>query len=171
MANITVFADNGDVQDERDRLSLGVVAGQGGDPRPAGLGPRCPRRPAAVPGPGVRAGEQGVGAVDLVAGGAEVLPDRAEVGAAGDAVLHQPDGLRLVREVTGACVDAQLGLQRVADGSGADEADQAPGGEVVDGAVLGVGGGDAVVDEPFVEGQVGEWAVPAQPVGAFWCRP
>ena len=49
--------------------------------------------PAAVPGSACSAGEQGVGAVDLVAGGAEVLPDRAEVGAAGDAVLRRPDGL------------------------------------------------------------------------------
>ena len=74
-----------------------------------------------------RAGEQGVGAVDLVAGGAEVLPDRAEVGAAGDAVFHQPGGLRPVSVGGGAGVDAQLGLQRVADGPGADEADQALG--------------------------------------------
>jgi hypothetical protein len=61
-------------------------------------------------------------------------------------------------------VDAQLGLQRGADGSGVDEVDQAlgedrwlraggqpdgqpPGGEVVDGAALCVGGGDAAVDE------------------------
>jgi hypothetical protein len=44
----------------------------------------------------VSAGQQGVGAVDLVAGGAEILPDRAEVGAAGDAVLHQPGSLRMV---------------------------------------------------------------------------
>jgi len=80
-----------------------------------------------VPGSGVRAGEQGVGAVDLVAGGAEVLPDRAEVGAAGDAVLHQPGGLGLVGVGGGAGVDAQLGFQRVGDGSGADEADQAAG--------------------------------------------
>ena len=85
------------------------------------------RCPAAVPGPGVGAGEQGVGAVDLVAGGAEVLADRAEVGAAGDAVLHEPGGLRLVGVGGGAGVDAQLGLQRVADGAGADEADQALG--------------------------------------------
>ena len=77
--------------------------------------------------PGAGAGEQGVGAVDLVAGGAEVLPDRAEVGAAGDAVLHQPGGLWPVSVGGGAGVDAQLGLQRVADGPGADEADQAAG--------------------------------------------
>ena len=82
---------------------------------------------ARVPGAGVRAGEQGVGAVDLVAGGAEVLPDRAEVGAAGDAVLHQVDGLCLVGVGAGAGVDARLGLQRVGDGSGADEADEALG--------------------------------------------
>ena len=80
-------AGGGGVQDEGDRAGFGVVAGQGGDPGAVGLGPRCLRCPAAVPGAGVSAGEQGVGAVDLVAGGAEVLPDRAEVGAAGDAVL------------------------------------------------------------------------------------
>jgi hypothetical protein len=34
------------------------------------------------------AGQHRVSAVDLVAGGAEVLADRAEVSAAGDAVLH-----------------------------------------------------------------------------------
>ena len=36
--------------------------------------------------------EHGVGAVDLVAGGAEVLADRAEVRTAGDAILHEPGG-------------------------------------------------------------------------------
>ena len=77
--------------------------------------------------PGAGGGEQGVGAVDLVAGGAEVLPDRAEVGAAGDAVLHQPGGLGPVSVGGGAGVDAQLGLQRRADRSGLDEADQALG--------------------------------------------
>ena len=77
-----------------------------------------------MPGPVVQAGEHGVGAVDLVAGGAEVLPDRAEVGAAGGAVLHQPGGLRLVRELGGAGMEAQLGFQRLADRAGADEADQ-----------------------------------------------
>ena len=90
------------------------VSGQAG----SGARPLCRARAA---------GEQGVGAVDLVAGGAEVLPDRAEVGAAGDAVFHQPGGLRPVGVGGGAGVDAQLGLQRVADGPGADEADQALG--------------------------------------------
>jgi hypothetical protein len=75
----------------------------------------------------VGAGEQGVGAVDLVAGGAEVLPDGAEVGAAGDAVSHQPGGLGLVGIGGGAGVDAQLGLQRVADGASADELDEVAG--------------------------------------------
>jgi len=41
----------------------------------------------------VAVGEHDVGAVDLVAGGAEILADRAVVGAAGDAVLHKPGGL------------------------------------------------------------------------------
>ena len=106
---------------------LGVVAGQGGDPGAVGLGPGRFRCPAAAPGADVSAGQQGVGAVNLVAGGAEVLPDRAEVGAAGDAVLHQPGGLCLVGVGAGTGVDAQLSLQRVTDGPGADEADQAVG--------------------------------------------
>ena len=42
---------------------------------------------------------------------------------------------------------------------------------MVDGPVLGVGGGDAVIDEPFVERQVGERAVLGQPVGASWAGP
>ena len=135
----------------------------------SGARPRCRA--------GRGAGEQGVGAVDLVAGGAEVLPDRAEVGAAGDAVLHQPGGLRLVGVGgAGAGVDAQLGLQRVADGAGADEADQAagedrclrpggqadgqpPGGDVIDRAAPGVGGGDAVADQPLVQRQIRELAL------------
>ena len=121
-------------------------------------------------------GQQGIGAVDLVAGSAEVLPDRAEVGAAGDAVFHQPGGLGLVGVGAGAGVDAQLGLQRVADGAGADEADQVlgedrrlrpggqadgqpPGGDVVDGAAPGVGGGDAVADQPLVQRQIRELAL------------
>ena len=129
----------------------------------AGSGARPPRRARAC-----SAGEQDVGAVDLVAGGAEVLPDRAEVGAAGDAVFHQPGGLGLVRVGAGAGVEAQLGLQRLADRAGADEPDQAagedrrlrpggqpdgqpPGGDVVDGAAPGVGGGDAVADQLLVQ--------------------
>jgi hypothetical protein len=80
-----------------------------------------------VPSPGVSADEHLVGAVDLVAGGAEVLPDWAEVGAAGDAVFYEPGGLRLVGLGAGAGVDTQLGLQRVADSAGADEADQTVG--------------------------------------------
>jgi hypothetical protein len=68
-----------------------------------------------------------VGAVDLVAGGAEVLADRADVGTAADAVLHEPGGLRLVGIGSRAGVDAQLGLERGADRSGLGEADQALG--------------------------------------------
>ena len=129
-----------------------------------------------VPGAGMRVGKQGIGAVDLVAGGAEVLPHRAEVGAAGDAVLHQPGGLGLVSVGAGAGVDAQLSLQRLADRSGADEPDQvlgedrrlrlggqtdgeAPGGDVIDGASPGVCGGDAVADQPLVQLQIRELAL------------
>ena len=39
---------------------------------------------------------------------------------------------------------------------------------MVDGAALGVGGGDAVVDEPLVQGKVRARAVLGQPVGAGW---
>ena len=58
------------VEDEGDCAGFRVMAGQGGDPGAVGLGPRCLGCPAAVPGAGVGAGEQGVGAVDLIAGGA-----------------------------------------------------------------------------------------------------
>ena len=51
------------------------------------------------------------------------LPDRAEVGATGDAVLQEPVGLGLV----GAGVDASLGFERWADRAGLDEVDQALG--------------------------------------------
>jgi hypothetical protein len=73
-------------------------------------------------------------------------------------------------------VDAQLGLQRLADRPGADEPDQAlgedrrlrpgrqadrqpPGGDVIDGAAPGVGGSDAVADQPLVQRQVRELAL------------
>jgi hypothetical protein len=82
---------------------------------------------SAAPGPVVEAFEQGVGAVDLVAGGGEVLADRADVRATGDAVLQEPTGFGLVGVGAGAGVDAQLGLEGVADGASFDEADQALG--------------------------------------------
>jgi hypothetical protein len=43
-----------------------------------------------MPRPLVAGGEHGIGAVDLVTGGTEVVADGAEAGAAGDAVLHEP---------------------------------------------------------------------------------
>jgi hypothetical protein len=125
----------------------------------------------AVSGTVVEAGEHGVGAVDLVAGGGEVLPDRAEFGAAGDAVVQEPGGLGPVSMGGGAGVDAQLGLQRVSDRPCFCEADQGlgegrglrpgrqpdpqpPGGDVIDRSVPRVGGGDAVADQALVQGQV-----------------
>jgi hypothetical protein len=74
-----------------------------------------------------------VQAADLVAGDGEVLPDRAKVGAAMQAVSQQPGGLRLVRIGAGAGVLAKLGLEVRGDRSGVDEVDQAMG------AVLGLG--------------------------------
>ena len=91
---------------------------------------------SAVSGAVVEAFEHGVGAVDLVAGGGEVLADRADVGAAGDAVLQEPADFGLVGVGAGAGVDAQLGFEGVADGAGFDEADQALG----EGRGLGAGG-------------------------------
>jgi hypothetical protein len=57
----------------------------------------------------------------------EVLADWAKVGAPADAVFHELGGLRLVRGGPGAGMDAQLGLERLADRSCLDEADQALG--------------------------------------------
>ena len=58
--------------------------------------------------------EQGVGAVELVAGGGEILADRADVGAAGDAVLEEPAGeVRWVPrvELGGYSVDQSMRLR------------------------------------------------------------
>ena len=82
---------------------------------------------SAVSGSVVEAFEHGVGAVELVAGGGEVLADRADVGAAGDAVLQEAADFGLVGVGAGAGVDAQLGFEGVADGTGLDEAEQALG--------------------------------------------
>jgi hypothetical protein len=99
-------AGGGGVEDEGDGLGFGVVAGQGNGsgtvdlwPGPFGVG-------SAVSGSVVDAFEQGVGAVELVAGGGEVLADGAEVGAAGDAVLQEAGGFGLVGVGAGAGVDA-----------------------------------------------------------------
>ena len=74
---------------------------------------RCPLGVgSAVPGAVVEAFEHGVGAVELVAGGGEVLADRADVGAAGDAVLQEAADFGLVGVGAGAGVDAQLGFER-----------------------------------------------------------
>jgi len=127
----------GGVQDEADGLGLGVVAGQGEDPGAVGVGPGLLRVDAALADPVVELGELDVGAVDLVAGGGEVLPDRAELGAPVVAVPQEPGGMRLlVGVVAGASVFAELGLEVGVDGAGFDEADQAVGEE----GFLGPGG-------------------------------
>ena len=68
-------------------------------------------------------------------------------------------------------MDAQLGLERLADRSGLGEAGEAlgegrclrpgsqpdsepPGGDMIDGAAPAVSGGDTVVNETLVDGQV-----------------
>ena len=125
-----------------------------------------------------------VGSVDLGAGAAEVLADRAEVGAPADAVFHELGGLRLVRIGPGACVDAQLRLECLADRSCLDEADQAlgegrclrpggqpdsqpPGGDMIDGAAMAVSCSDTIVDEALVEGQVREQPILGEPAVTF----
>jgi hypothetical protein len=105
---------------------LGVLAGQGQYPGSVGLGPGLLGEGAASVDP-VMETCQHVGSVDLIARAAEVLAERAEVGPAVDAVLHELGGLRLVRVGARASVDAQLGLERRADGPGFGEADQALG--------------------------------------------
>jgi hypothetical protein len=96
----------GGVQDEADCLGLGVAAGQGQAPGPVGLGPDLFGGDAALPGPIVELCELHLGSVDLVAGGGEVLADRAEVGAPVEAVFQEPGGLRLVGVGAGAGVSA-----------------------------------------------------------------
>jgi hypothetical protein len=148
-------------------LGVGVAAGQGEDPGAVYVGPGLLGVDPAVPDPVVELGEDDVGAVDLVAGGGEVLADRAEVGAAVGGIFQQPGGLRLVRVGAGAGVLAELGLKVRVDRAGFDEADQAvgelallgpggqpdgqpPGGDVVDDGAAAVGFGDAVGDEPLI---------------------
>ena len=169
------------VQDQADRLGLRVPAGQRKDPGTVAVGPGLLRMDPAVPDPVVELGEHHVRAVDLVADGGEVLPDRAEFGAPVVGVSQEPGGVRLVREAAGAGVFAQLGLEVRVDGSGFDEADQAvgevaflgpggqpdgqpPGGDVVDDGAAAVGFGDAIGDEPLVQAHVRQRPVHGQPV-------
>jgi hypothetical protein len=84
----------GGVEDEGDGLGFGVAAGQGDGPGVVDLWP-CPLS-SAVAGTVVKVFEHGVGAVDLVAGGGEVVADGADVGAAGDAVLQEAADFGLV---------------------------------------------------------------------------
>src|SRR6266852_6154890 len=74
-------AGGGGIQDQGDGAGVVVVASQGGDRGPVGVVPGLLGVCAAVPVAVVEAGEHDVGAVDLVAGGGEVLPERAEAGA------------------------------------------------------------------------------------------
>jgi len=95
--------------------------------RSVGLWPGLFGEGEALPGPLVEFCQHQVGSVELVAGVAEVLADGPEAGAPAGAVCGEPGGLGVVRVGAGAGVDAQLGLERLADRSGLDEVDQAPG--------------------------------------------
>jgi len=120
-------ADNRGVQDEADGLASGISAGQGEYTGAVAVGPDRLGTGAALPGPLMELGEHHVGAVDLIAGGGEVLADRAELGAPVDAVSQQAGGLRLVGVGAGAGMFAQLVLEFWVDRPGFDEPDQAAG--------------------------------------------
>jgi len=92
----------GVIKDQADRLGLGIPAGQGNDAGSIGFRPGPLGDGEALSGVLAEACRHDVGPVDLVADGAEVLADRAEVGTAADAVFHEPGGLRLVRIGPGA---------------------------------------------------------------------
>ena len=79
MANRAMLA----VVSSRTRLTVWVSGSRRARARirgPSVVGPGLLRVDAAVPDPVVELGEDHVGAVDLVADGGEVLPDRAEFG-------------------------------------------------------------------------------------------
>jgi hypothetical protein len=63
-----------------------------------------------VPGPVAGVGEHEVGAVHLVAGGAETGPDRAGIGSGG-AVAQETGGLGMVSVARGAGVEAEMVLR------------------------------------------------------------
>lgn len=186
MANMAMFA----VVASKTRLTIWLSGSWWARARirgPSMSGQDCWVDPA-VPDPVVEPGKNHIGPVDLVAGGGEVLPDRAQVGAPVDGVVQQPGGLWLVRVAARAGVFAQFGLEEWVEGSGVDEVHQAvreiwclgpggqpdgqpPGGEVVDDGAAAVGVGDAVVDEPLVHRKVGQRPVHGQLVAGSGGRP
>src|ERR1035441_3697141 len=92
----------GGVQDEADGLAVGVPLGQGDDAGAVGFWPGLFGDGETFPGAVVEPGEHRVGLVDLVTGRAEVLADRAEVGAAADAVFQELGALGPVGVGAGA---------------------------------------------------------------------
>jgi hypothetical protein len=73
-------------------------------------------------GPVASFGQHEVGAVKLVAGGAETSPDRAGICFASEVVAQQPRGLGVVVVVSGTGVAAELVLEVALNGAGVDEA-------------------------------------------------
>jgi len=86
MAMLAVLASRTRVTVWLSGLRLASATGPG----LVGLRPRSHGERPAVLGAVMQAFEQGVAAVDLVAGGAEALADRSVLGASGDAVLQEP---------------------------------------------------------------------------------
>ena len=113
----------GGVEDEADRAGVGVAAGEGEDRGAVGFRPGLFRVGEALPGPVAECGQHDIGSVDLVAGGAEVRADRADVGASFGAVSQESRGLQLVRVAGGADVDAQVCFEALADAAGFGEVD------------------------------------------------
>jgi hypothetical protein len=106
---------SGGVQDEADSLGLGIAAGQGDHRGAFGVWPGLPGAGEGVPGLLVEVCEHDVGAVDLVAGAAEVLADGAEVGAAGDYPRWRPSG-QPVEYPSDSALLSFVGLRRRVEG-------------------------------------------------------
>ena len=119
-------ASGGGIKDEADGLVIGALARYGDEAGSLSLRPNLPWA-ATVYNPFAEVDQHRIGPVYLVTGGAEILADRAAVGAAVDAVPHKSGSLRLVRISPGAGMDAQLSFERPADRSGPDEPDQGTG--------------------------------------------
>ena len=75
------------------------MARQGDNLRAFNVRPGKLLRSPALPDSIAHAGKNDVGAIDLIAGLAEVQTDRAEIGAPGNAVLHEHCRLGLVRVI------------------------------------------------------------------------
>jgi hypothetical protein len=87
--------DAGGVQDQGDCLALGIAAGHGDCVRSVDFWPGLPWLAESLPGAFAEPCQHHISPVDLIAGPAEVLIDRAELVCSASAVLQEPGRLRL----------------------------------------------------------------------------